>query len=124
MTHSITRQYSTAGTSLIGTKAISGDTEQNSDITLAPSATNVELDFAFVGSKVLALGILCVGDCVIKTNTTGGADTVTLTAGQVTLCASNAEVLLLFPTADVTKLFLTSTAGGVFSIRALIHEGP
>jgi len=123
-THTIVKSYQIASGLLSGQEIVIDDTELNADLLLAPGAVNVELDLALVRAKVKALCFNCAADCTVKTNTTGGADQVALVANTPVICANNTEVLALLPTADVTILFLSSAAGGLFSFRSIIHEGP
>jgi len=121
-THTIIQSYQSAAGVLSGHTDVTDDTELNADLLLAAAATNVELDLAFVRSKVKSLCLFCNGDCTVKTNTTGGSDTIVLVAATPVMCGTTAAVAVLLPTADVTKLYLNSTAGGTFSFRAIIHE--
>ena len=123
-THTITQTYFSGSGSLSGSVSVTDDTELNSDLVLAPGAASVELDLAFVRSKVKSLCFYCTGDCTVKTNTSGGADTIVLAAQTPCVGGTTAAVAVLLPTADVTKLYLSSTSGGTFSFRAIIHEVP
>lgn len=124
MQHSIILSYQTAAGSLVGNQDITGDTELNSDVVLTASSTNIELDIAFTRAKVLALGLMCTAAATVKTNSSGAPqETITLTADIPKVCASNADALVMFA-GDVTKLYLTCSAGGTFSIRILLDETP
>ncbi len=125
MTHNIVQLYQTAAGALQATTQITADTEINADVILAASATNVELDVALIRSKVKSLALFCSGDCTAKSNSTSAPDdTVTLTAGQLTVCKSSTEVSALLSHADITKFYLSSTAGGTFSLRAIVDNTP
>jgi hypothetical protein len=124
MQHTIMQSYQTGNGSLVGNMAVTGDTEINSDVVLAPAAVNVELDVDFKRANAQCLGLECTGDCTIKTNSSSAPqDTIVLTANQPLICKSGAEVAARFG-GDVTKLFLSSTAGGTFSVRILLDETP
>jgi hypothetical protein len=97
------------------------------DETLAPGATNVEVDIVLTNAQVKSLALSCQGgDLTIKTNSTGApGDTVAMTDGQVTeYCPSGTGVQAIgtnpFASANVTKLYLSSTAGTVFKLRAIV----
>ena len=93
------------------------------DETLAPSTTNTEVDVVLKAAHTKSVFLQSVGgDLTIKTNSTGSpGDTVVLTAGQVLFWSSTAVIgTNPFPSADVTKLYLSSTAGTVFNLRAIV----
>ena len=93
------------------------------DETLAPSTTNTEVDVVLKAAQTKSLFMQSVGgDLTIKTNSTSApGDTVTMTAGEV-LFWSTVGVIGAnpFPSADVTKLYLSSTAGTTFNLRAIV----
>lgn len=93
------------------------------DETLAASSVNVEVDVVLTRAQIKGLMLSCVGgDLTIKTNSTSApGDTVTMADGDI-LYWSTANNLGTdpFATADVTKLYLSSTAGTVFKLRAIV----
>ncbi len=124
MQHNVVQSYQTAAGSLTGNLAVIGDTELNADVTLAAAASNVELDVPFTLANVKSIALLCSGACTIKTNNTGSPqETITLTAGQPTICKSQTEAAALFA-GNVTKFYLSSTPGGNFSVRILLDQTP
>lgn len=91
--------------------------------TLAASSTNVEVDIVLTRAQIKSLVLSNVGgDLTIKTNSTSApGDTVTMATGDVSLWSSTAGIGTdPFATADVTKLYLTSTAGTVFNLDAVV----
>ena len=125
MQHNIIQSYQTAAGSLTGTLAVTGDTEINADVVLAASSTDVELDVAFAKANVKSIAMTCSAACTVETNANNhaGGNQIDLVAGQPTLCKNNTEAQAMF-TNDVTKLFLTCSAGGTFSIRILLDQTP
>lgn len=98
------------------------------DATLAAAAVNTEFDVVLTRADIKAIVLQSVGgDLTIKTNSTGSpGDTVTMTAGQILFwCPSGTGIQAFgtdpFPTADVTKLYLSSTAGTSFKLRAIVN---
>lgn len=102
------------------------------DVTLAASTTNQEVDLVLTNADVDSLVITAVGgDCTIKTNSTSApGNTVVLAAGQMTYFAAGGSAggtgLTAFGTnpfaaANVTKLYLSSTAGCTFKLRAVVN---
>jgi len=105
------------------TTAVTDVQSKSVDKTLAPSTTNYEVDCVLTRAQIKAISMQSIGgDLTIKTNSTSApGDTVTMTAGQVWLWSSTAGVGTdPFPTADVTKLYLTTTAGTTFNLRAIV----
>lgn len=124
MQHNVVQSYQTAGGSLTGSLAVTGDTEFNADVTLAPAATGIELDVPFTRANVKSIGLFCTGDCTIKTNSNSTPqETISLTAGQPTIAKNTTDINALFSN-NVTKFFLASTAGGAFSVRILLDQTP
>jgi hypothetical protein len=123
ITHTIVLSYQTAGGSLTGSTAVAGDTEINSDVVLVANAANVELDLDIVRANCKAMGLNCTGDCTVKINSSANAVSVTLVANTPVILATTAAIQAEFA-ADITKLYLSSTAGGTFSIRAILDETP
>jgi hypothetical protein len=94
-------------------------------LVLAPATTNTEIDIVLTRADIQSIVLQSVGgDLTIKTNSTGSpGDTVALTAGQILVwCIAATGIQAIgadpFPTADVTKLFLSSMAGTTFTLRA------
>lgn len=108
------------------TQTVVGPQGAQIDLTLAPSTTNSEQDIVLTRADIQAIVLSTTGDLVIKTNSTGSpGDTVTMTAGQILMwCPSASGIQAIgtdpFPTADVTKLFFTTTAGTTFKLRAVL----
>lgn len=94
-------------------------------ITLAASTTNHEIDIVLTRAQVKALTLQSNGgDLTIKTNSSGSpADTVVMVSGGlITWDPADGIGTDPFATADVTKLFLTTTAGTIFSLRAIVTD--
>lgn len=93
------------------------------DETLTAGATNVEVDIVLTRAQIKSLVLSCIGgDLTIKTNSSSApADTVVMANNGLTVWSTVAGIgTNPFPTADVTKLFLSSTAGTVFKLRAIV----
>ena len=124
MQHNIIQSYQTASGSLTGQVAVTGDAELNSDVDLAAAASNVELDLAVTRLNIKSCALVCTGDCTVKTNSTGSpSETINLTANQPSIAKNATEAQALF-SANLTKLYLSSTAGGKFSVRFLLDQTP
>lgn len=124
MQHTIVESYSTGGGALVGTLAVTGDTELNSDIVLAASSTNVEADIAFTLANVKSMALMCTADATVKTNDSGSPqETISLSAGIPLVLQSQTEAAATFA-GDVTQIFLTCSAGGTFSSRILLDQTP
>lgn len=124
MQHNVVQSYQTAAGSLTGNLAVVGDTELNADVTLAALSTNVELDVPFTLANVKSIALLCSAACTVKTNSSGSPqETITLVAAQPLICKSQTEAAAQFA-GNVTKFYLSSTAGGNFSVRILLDQTP
>lgn len=113
----------TAG-DVTNTQTLTADGECNRDVSLSANSTNVEVDLDLVYTRVKVLAIECASALTIKTNSTSSpSDTLTLVGGQglVWFYGSGFTNPL---TADVTKLYLTSTAAQDVKIRVLYDSTP
>jgi hypothetical protein len=125
MLHSYNQSYITSGGQFSLQVAVTGNGEANNDTALSPGATNVQVVYTLVRSQIKSLCLSCTGDCTIKTNSSGSpADTITLVAGVPLFFPTNAAATAVgaIHSADVTSLYLSSTAGGTFSIRACLQQ--
>lgn len=123
--HTIIQQVTAAGAIYSAASTVTDNQELDEDVTLAPAATNIEIDVVFTRASVKSLMIQSLGgDLTIKTNSSGAPnDTVVMIAGQIIIWSSVAVIgANPFPTADITKLFLSSTAGTKFIMRAILHS--
>lgn len=122
-THTITSSYTVPSGSVVGNTVVTDNEELNIDVVLAAASTNIEVDIVLTRSQLKTLCLFCTGACTVKTNSSSApSDTISLIAGLPNISANNAGVMLVLPTADTTKLFLTSAAGGTFSLRSIIHS--
>ena len=123
-THQITQSYSTPGGALTGVTAVTADSELNIDLTLAPSATNVLVACVITRANIKSIGLYCTGDATIKVNSSGApTDTIVLVAAAPNICPTQATAATLFAgTASITALYVSSTAGGTFSLRAILDN--
>ncbi len=122
--HVINLQIATgAGSPVTKQSIVTNDQQRHLDKVLAPSTTNSEEDLVLTNAQVKSLVLSCVGgDLTIKTNSTSAPDnTVTMAAGDVTLWSSIAGIgTNPFVGANVTKLYLSSTAGCTFTLDAIV----
>lgn len=131
MQDTLTIQYQNLAT-LAFPVVVTGNTRQSWDYSLDASATAREIDIPLVRSAVQVLLMVADVDCTVKTNSSGAPDdTKTLKANVPLLCALGAlgfvgmqTAAAVFPTADITKIFVINTssplAAGTFRIRAII----
>lgn len=124
MTHTIAQTYQAAGGAVVTSVSVTADAELNVDVTLSASTSDKEIDFILDQDNAQALCLYCSAACTIKTNSSSAPDdTISLTAGVAVLCKSNAEVLALL-SADITKIYVTCSAGGDLKIRSLSDITP
>jgi hypothetical protein len=122
MQHNVIQTYQTAGGSITGTTVCTGDMEQNADVVLSAGASNVLLTYAFTRANAKSCVLYCSGDCTIKTNSSGSPqDTITLNPGIPIPAASLTAVEAIF-SGNITAFYLSSTAGGTFSVRLLLQQ--
>ena len=125
ISHSYNQSYQTSSGQFQLNATVTGNGESNNDTVLAAGATNVLVSYALIRSQINSLCLSCTGDCTIKTNSSGSpADTITLLAGVPKFFPTNALATAVggIHNADVTALYLSSTAGGTFSIRACLTQ--
>lgn len=133
-THTISQVLRVSDSQYSVEASVTDDEEIHVDVTLAALASEVAVDpVTLTNSKVKSLMLTCTGDCTIKTNSSSSpGNTKVLAAGEVVLWAgaaaptANPSATIVigtnpFVSADVTKLYLSSTAGGVFTLRAIIN---
>ncbi len=126
--HKITLGYSTGSENYSVTQTITDVQARAIDVTLAANTTNSEVDLVLTNADIDSLMLLSSsGDLTIKTNSTGSpGNTVLMTAGQeIIYCPSGSGIQAVgtnpFASANVTKLFLTTTAGTTFTLRAIVN---
>lgn len=108
-------------------QSVTNSQSKSLDIALAASTTNHEEDMVLTRAQIKSILLKVTGgDLTIKTNSTGSpGDTVVMAAGaELFWCPTDTNILAFgadpFPTADVTKLYLSSTAGCTFQLRAIV----
>jgi hypothetical protein len=122
-THNYTLNINSGVDTFVFTAAATDVAGKSVDETLALAASNVHVVIKLVRADIDSIVLSSVGgDCTIKTNSSGSpADTVVMSNGQIlfwnTAAGLGADP---FPTADVTDLYLSSTAGTVFKLRAVV----
>jgi archaellin len=126
LTRNISVGYSAAGVSINATFALEAGAEVTISETIPASSTNLALSsFALDVSQVKALVMVAAADMVVETNSgSSPVNVFTLTAnvpflwftGQATLRDTAGTAV----STDITSLFVTSTAGGLLDIRALV----
>ena len=123
-THTILQYYQTAAGRTEGTITITDDTEVNSDLVLAPGASNILLSTTITVANLKSLLLNCTGDCTIKVNSSSAPDdTITLAANAPEMAGTASAAAALLPnTTTVTALYLSSTAGGTFSLRCILSQ--
>ncbi len=123
-THKIALQISGITPTINKNIDVTNDQERNvGEKVLAPGAVNIEEDLVLTNAQVKSLVIQAAGgDITIKTNSTGAPDnTVVMASGDVKFWSSEAGIgVNPFAAADVTKLYLSSTAGATFTLRAIV----
>jgi hypothetical protein len=125
-THAVGITYrNDAGTVAATTMNYTGDDESNFNETIAASSTNVDYDWTLEKDDLVSLAIFASAAMTLKTNSSGSPDdTITLAAGQLLVWTSDSGMANPFDAAAVTKIYVTSTAGGLLKIRALLNVAP
>jgi hypothetical protein len=125
-THSVGITYrNDAGTVAATTQNYNGDGETNFNETIAASASNAEYDWTLQKDDAVTLAIFASGAMTLKSNSSGSPDdTITLAAGQLLVWTSDSGMTNPFSNGDVTKIYVTSTAGGLLKIRSLLNVAP
>ena len=111
------------GQSLTGTATANAEAIDKREVVLAENATDVEIVQTLDVSEVKGLVLLCSADATLKTNSSSEPDdTISLTAGRsVSWLAGQGTNPL---TADVTRFFASSTAGGTLRMWFLSDPTP
>jgi hypothetical protein len=112
-----------AGTLASTTKAYTADDESNFNETIAALASNVVYGWTLKKDALVAVGIFASAAMTVTTNS-GADDTITLAAGQLIVWTNDSGIASPFATADVTEIKVSSTAGGLLKIRALLDVAP
>ena len=126
--HQVRTSYIAGAGSVTYNFAITNAGEANVITMLSPGATNIEQDVAFTVSQLAGLAIQCVGDVTVKvySGATLGA-TITLAAGvgiiYPSAATASAAITASSAITTVTKITLSSTAGGLFTWLASINTG-
>lgn len=127
LTHTVTRAYrDSSGNSITSTENVTDDAENNLDIAVAISTTNLSVHWVTIVLQLKSLSISCDQALTIKTNSSGSpADTITLLAGQNLIWSHATDGDAKNPLqTDVTGLFLTNASGTLVAnlkIRAIQH---
>lgn len=122
--HTVTRGYrDSSGVTIQSTETISASAENNLDVAVTHSTTNIERDWTMVAANLKSICIDCDIAVTIKTNSSGSPqETITLIAGQNLIWTLGTDGAGKIPfSGDVTKLFITAGSGadGTLKIRAL-----
>lgn len=124
--HQIIQTINAPGVTLSAQAIVTADTNLAIQEVLAAASTNVAIAAVIVRANIKSIVIQSTtGDLTIKTNSSGSpSDTVTLTSGQTVIYAASPVSIGTnpFPTADVTELYLSSTAGTTFNLNAILNN--
>jgi hypothetical protein len=126
--HQITLTVQAPGQTLQSIPAtVTADTNLAISETLAPSTTNQGVVASITNANIYSLVLQSVGgDCTIKTNSTSSpGNTVAMTAGQVIVYSPSTQANIgtnPFAAANVTELYLSSTAGTTFILNAILNN--
>lgn len=126
LTHKITITYTTdSGQVAAGTSTITNNYEQNFVVTATASTSNQEVDWALTLANVKSLLLYSDVAVTLKTNTVGGADTITLNAGIPIVWDTNFSSAIPFTTV-VNKIYLTNGTAGDANVKgyALLDQTP
>lgn len=124
-THTTTHTWSGSGSaSFGGSDADSADAEDNRNLTLSTTA-ETQFDIAIQsGVRLKHLFIMSDVACTLKTNTTGGIDTITLVASSPLSYSAAGGTTGPF-SADVTTIYATAaTAPCTLRLRVLQDSTP
>jgi len=120
MSYTITATQSaqTPQGTISGSKTATADAIASIDATLT-AASNVEYDIDFKYAQLKMLVIKCAVACTIKTNSSSEPDqTITIVAGEPFLWVFGGHFANPI-TADVSKVYITAAAAGLFQMVAL-----
>ena len=128
-THRITVKVESPGDVITSVLDVTADQAVSSDITIASDASAYEVDFTLTRSKCSSLVIACDQAVTVKTNTSGGVDTLNVTpTAPVVWYSGNGVALTTILSADVTKLYVTNVSSpataATLKIRALVDITP
>lgn len=126
ISHVLTLSWARNGETIAQTVTLGADGEANRNVTVAGSATNMEVDIGLDVSALQEVYVLSDQDLTLKTNSTGSPDdTLTLTANKPLIWYVGcgwANPL----TADVTKFYFTNagTTPANVKVRTLQDTTP
>lgn len=130
ITHTFTNQVTAAGVLLSSQGSVTASLSKAIAIAVGPGAGYTETDIVLKSNggtpanNILSLVMSATGadTIVVHTNSSGSpGDALTIPIGGLVEWAASLGIgTNPFPTADVTKLYLQSTAGAIFTLAALV----
>lgn len=124
----ITHSYRTTwtrnstGEAISVTNDVTNEGEKNIDRTIATGTTNLQIDLAFVRSRLKSILILSNVDVTLKTNSSGSPDdTIALTANNPLIYRSDGYLAVPF-SADVTTIYVTNSSGQNSNLQIRVLE--
>jgi len=122
--HSITRSFSEGSGTVTASNTYSAGAEANLDETIPAAAINQLVNVAFPYANLTSMYLYCPVACTIKTNSSNApAATINLTAGEAYIWP-NGGAANPFGSTDVTKYYVTCSAGGLLTQRLLYDPTP
>ncbi len=120
-THTLNWQYTASGNTESQNLTVQADGEDNRDITVAALAADYLVAYVLDYSQCKGVFILADADMTLETNSSSAPDqTISLTANVPVAWVYGAGTCPI--TADITSLYVTSTAGGTLKIRTLVDS--
>lgn len=119
LTHSLTWNYNASGLNTGASLTATSEQEINMDVVIPALSTDYLIAYALDYSQCKGLFIIGSAAMTIETNSSSApAQTISLAAGVPVAWMYGSGTCPI--TADVTSLYITSTAGGTLTIRTLV----
>lgn len=120
ITHTLAWNYTASNAATSANLSASSESEQNLDIVVPALSTDYQVAFVLDYSQCKGFFIMADATMTVETNATdaAGGQTISLTSGVPVAWIYGSGTCPI--TADITKIYVTSTAGGNLTIRSLV----
>jgi hypothetical protein len=120
ITHSLTLNWSSGTTTLLGTVTISTEVENNVSVSVPASTTNQQAALAFTVADVEMVYMISDVTVTLKTNSSGSPqETITLTAAKPVIWYTGCGLTIPFA-GNVTTIYLTNATAGAAAVNIRI----
>lgn len=124
--HTINRSFSDGASTVSSSKTYTGSGTANLSETIPASSSNLQLNVAVDVSALQSLYLYCDAAATVYVNDVSGGSptkTITLPAGEAYIYPNGSDTNPL-GASDVTKIYVTCSAGGSLEMRALQDATP